>query len=467
MTTTVLEEGLGEESPWARSTESIQAHYSSIQLHRKCPQAWYFRYGLGLNKPEEGPAPYMHFGSWFGAMRAAESLSRGRRMGSLIQEPRRWKPVGRDEGPEFDMRTVEPKDVLAAAVAWWKERSDDEETVEAWHKALGQDLPNRLKGAFIRWRDEWAEEIKNERPLAVELFWKRNLPRPQIDASWDPVAADLPELNLIGFIDELYEDRERGIIVVRDIKTTSRMPTMSSLDDMLDSQLQLYAWGVTPKLQELGILPPRAISYDRALSTKPPLPKLNLNGTLSSTVKLFDKRTYQEWASTDTRPALDELPTLVAKWDDMAEDKQEAIKEIVQEMSPGRVYGKVGEFTAKGDPKWGIYQPDDEMAQRLSQPDWRAMFHQRTRTPVNSQVIKAHLRAAVDTTTDIWRTQARAEVTFETARNLSKDNCKFCDYVNICRGMIFGGADGEYDLREYGLKHKSGLHILERGEIRG
>ena len=456
----VLEEGLGEETLWSRSNERIQAHYSSIMLHRKCPQAWYFRYGLGLRKPETGPAPYLHFGSWFGAMRAAETLVRGRRMGSLIQEPRKWAPI--DGAPEFDMRTVTPAEVLQASVAWWKEQSQDEEVVAEWQSRLGEPLPQRLKGAFVRWRDEWAEEIKVERPLAIELFWKRNLPRPAVDASWDKVADQLPELYLIGFIDELYEDTQRGITVVRDIKTTSRMPTQSSLDDMLDSQLQLYAWGVTPDLQAKGLEIPRAISYDRILSTKPPTPKLNLNGTLSSTVRNFDLRTYREWAQKDTRPqSPEELLERCPKFEELDPDRQEAITSL----PAGQVYGKLGEFTAKGSPKFGTYQLEDEVLHRLQQPDWRSMFHQRTRTPVNQQVIKAHLRAAVDTVTDIWRTQARAEVTFETARNLSKNGCQYCDFVNLCRAQIFGGADGQFDLREYGLKHKSGLPILERGEV--
>jgi hypothetical protein len=396
-----------------------------MMLHRKCPAAWYFRYGLGLGKPVSGPAPYLHYGSWFGAMRTAEALVRGRATGTLIQKPRKFTPV--DGGPEFDMKTVTPKDVLIAAVEWWKVVSQDPLAVEEWVKTLGEDLPNRLKGGFLRWRDEYGEASKSEEVLAVEMFWKRTLPRPAADQSWDTGAGDLPEIVLIGFIDELYRDTQRnGMVVVRDNKTTSRMPTMSSLDDMLDSQLQLYAWGITPALHSMEILPPRAISYDRASSVKPTSPKLNQNGTLSASNKLFDLRTYREW---------------VAAGQDY----------------PGR---------AKDGSGAGTYVEEPEVVAKLSTPTWRAQWHQRTLTPINRQVIQAHLRAAVDTTTDIWRTMQRTSVTFEPPRNISKGNCQWCDYVGLCRDAMFSGADGVFDLREHGLVHKSGLPILERGELR-
>lgn len=453
-----------QSTEWTRNQETVQAHYSSIMLHRKCPQAWYFRYGLNLKRPVSGPAPYLHYGSWFGAMRTAEALVRGRKIGSLIEKPRTFSPV--DDGPTFDMKTLTPKDVLEAAAAWWKVQAQDEEVVAEWQKALGQDLPNRLKGGFLRWRDEWGDEVKKERPLALEMFWKRSLPRPALDADWDANIGELPDLRLIGFIDELYEDIERGMIVVRDNKTTSRMPTQSSLDDMLDSQLQLYPWGVTPKLHRLGLNPPRAISYDRAYSVKPTSPKLNLNGSISAATKLYDVRTYKEWANTDTRPStfeeLQELATTNAKksWDDFTEDQVEAMTNL----PAGRLFGKIGTFTVSGAPKFGIYHEDPEMVQKLSAPDWRAQYHQRTLTPVNRQVQNAHLRAAVDTVTDIWRTQARAEVTFEAARNLSKEGCKWCNFLPLCRAQMFGGPDGQYDLREYGLRHKDG-EILEHGSV--
>lgn len=406
-----------DEETWNAQAERVQSHYSSIMLHRKCPQAWYFRYGLGLGQPETaGPKPYMHHGIWFGAMRSAEALERGRKMGSLVGKPGKLVVMRKTPTtPEisFDEETVTPKDILQACVDWWKLEATDELYVEEWLKTVGEPAPLRLKNQFVRWRDEYGEAAKNEEPLGVEIFWKRTLPRPKSDAEWHtPDGKPLPDMVLIGFIDELYRDVERDILVVRDNKTQSRMATQTSIDDMLDSQLQFYAWGVTPKLHMLGLPRVRAVAYDRAMSVAPPKPKLNQNGTLSATVKNFDLRTYREWVAAG------------------------------QEY-PGR---------AKDGSGKGIYALDPEIVKNLSDPAWRAMFHQRTLTPINEKIVQAHLRAAVDTVTDAWRTMQRTAVTYEAARNLSKDNCRWCDYVSLCRAMMFGGPEGQYDLREHGLR---------------
>jgi hypothetical protein len=372
----------------------------------------------------------MDYGTWFGAMCSAEALERGRRIGSLISKPGKLVVMRKSQFREeisFDEATVTPKEVLEACVAWWKREATDDLYVEEWTKALGEPAPHRLKNGFVRWRDEWGEASKNEAPLGVEVFWKRVLPRPAEDAEWHTrEGKPLPDMVLIGFIDELYLDVDRDIIVVRDRKTTSRMPTQSALDDMLDSQLQLYAWGVTPKLFELGLKRPRAVAYDRALSVAPPKPVLNLNGTLSAKTKLYDIRTYREW---------------VAAGQDY----------------PGR---------KKDGSDAGTYVIDPEVVKNLTDPAWRAMFHQRTLTPVNEKIVQAHLRAAVDTVTDAWRTMQRTAVTFEAARNLGKDNCRWCDYVSLCRAMMFGGPDGQYDLREHALVGPDrALPILEQGKF--
>jgi hypothetical protein len=419
-----------------------------------------------LGRPLLGPAPELHFGSWFGTLRTAEALSRGRRLDSLIAPPKRYQPIERGKGqPWFDQATMTPQEVVDAAKDWW--RNQTAETVQAWIDKLGEPLPQRLVGAYVRWRDEHAAAIKKERPLAVELFWKRELPRPAGDARWEGLdLSKMPKLELLGFIDEVYFDPEKGLVVVRDNKTSKQLSAMTSADDMMDSQLSLYAWGAEPILLELGAPgPPRAMSFDRVRSVKPSTPKLNLNGSLSATVTVFDKRTYIDWANENTVP--DDLirhyeETTKKVWDDLDPDKQEAI--LALQSTPGRVFGKIGEFTARGVPKFGIYQPDQELVDRISTPVHRAIFHQRTLTPISRHMIEAHLRAAVDSATDIWRTKKRAEVTLGGARNLSTANCRWCDFAGLCRARMFGGNDGTYDIREFNLRSKEGV-ILHRGVI--
>lgn len=444
-----------EDLEWQQEGERVRAHYSSLTLHRKCPQAWYYRYDVGLRGDrEQVAAPERDFGSWWGALRAAEALERGRSLGSLRGKPKKFRSV--DDIDKFDAATVTVRHVAEAASAWWEKQSF--EAKEEWATRLGDELPSLLSGKFERWLDEYAEDRKYERPIAVELFWDRVLPKPEGDRRWDNEAGQL-ELYLLGFIDEVYEDTQRGLIVARDSKTSKGLANASAVQDMMDSQLHLYAWGATPTLAAMGVDPIRAVGYDRMLSKKPATPQLTLTGTLSKAVTNFDLKTYLDWATEDTRPLTREALDVV-----LPPEKREKLtdeqKQMIRELPAGRVYGKLGEFMAtgakKGAPKFGIYQPEEAMIEKLSQKSWRHMFFQRTTVPLSSNIVRAHLRSAVDTATDIWRTQNRAAQIGEAARNFSKDNCTWCDFASLCRAQVMGGPDGEYELAEHSLKQVDG-----------
>jgi hypothetical protein len=406
---------------WVPAPDKIKAHYSSLTLHRKCPQAWQYRYEVGLRQPITGPAPELHFGSWWGFLVGVDALQRGRKHESLVVPPRKLRPV--DDGPEFDQATVTTRDVMEAAVAWWKSR--DELTKAMWIERMGDSLPVRLRDTYVRWRDEWAEDRANERPLGLEVFWKRALPKPTNDALWEEgPAADfggrVPTFELIGYIDQIYYDAEKDMVVVRDDKSHKQLAQQTSLDDFMDSQLPLYAWGVQPYLDSLGVGKVRATAYDRVKSIKPAQPVLTKSGSLSKTSSNWDERTYLEWAA---GPDGNGVP-----YDGLKKDGSGA----------------------------GIYTAEDDVLERIRAVSHRRQFFQRTTTPISPNIVRAHLRSALDTASDIARTRNRAGVTGEAARNLSKDNCRFCDYKGLCLAQMVGGADGDYDLREYGLVSKDG-----------
>src|SRR5699024_1809061 len=258
----------------------------SLNLHRKCPQAWLYRYEMGLRE-EPSVSPYRDFGSWWSALRAAESLERGRKLDSLVARPSKMGPV--DNWEKFDQRKVMVDDVLESSHRWWKSKSAEER--EEFIEKMGEPLPERLHGAFVRWMDEWADERKHEKPLGLEVFWERDLPRPAADAEWDHLEGS-PRIKMIGFIDELCYREDRGITVVRDNKTHKTLGQRSTADDLMDSQLSLYAWGITPSLRKWGVPPVRAIAYDRTRSVAPTLPRLNKSGTLSKSVTMYDVMTY-------------------------------------------------------------------------------------------------------------------------------------------------------------------------------
>lgn len=443
--------GLEKGDDYIREGEEVTAHYSAITLHRKCPEAWYYRYGLGLRQPDDGEAkPELHFGSWWGALRAADVYERGRALGSLLDIARPFKAVDfQHDGspaPRFDPTTVTKRDVLEAALFWWK--GMPEEHQEVWLERLGKPLVPHLRYTFQQWREMWAEQIKNERPLGAEVFWKREIPRPAGDHRWNGNdLEEMPKMILLGYIDELYQDTARDLIVVRDHKSSKSLGVNTVIDDMMDSQLELYAWGVAPILQKAGLPAVKAVAYDRTRSVAPKPPSLTTAGKLASrlgepSISGSDLRTYLEWAA---GPDGEGRPWRGAAYPRNAEEKKDL-------SLPTRY--KEG----------GVYTAEDAIVEKLSTPAAQSIWFQRKLTPVNMNVVRSHLRAAVDTSTDIWRTEKRATVTGGGARNLSKSNCQWCDYQNICRARMMGGEMGTYDLSEFNLVSKHG-DVLAEGRL--
>jgi hypothetical protein len=448
----MADEQPGREDFYDHDGEKVQAHYSSLTLHRKCPQAWLYRYGLGIRqKPDGQPMPYLHAGSWWGALRAADIFERGRALDSILWElVRPFKGVDTmgdgSAAPKFDPKTVTRKDVLRAAQLWWK--SLVQEHRDEFVEKIGKELVPHLIYTFQQWRDRYAEEIKYERPLGAEVFWKRELPRPEADAMFNVGEGEMPRIFLLGYIDELYYDSAREMFVVRDHKFNSSLGINTAFDDMMDSQLQLYAWGINSKLHSLGIPPVRAVAYDRARSVAPKPPSLTTAGKLASrlgepSVNSSDLRTYLEWAG--------------------GEDG---------EGRPWRGAAYPRNAAEKADPnlptrykEGGIYKPEDAIIEKLSSAGQVAQWFQRKLMPLNSHIVDAHLRSAIDSATDIWRTERRAEVTAEAGRNLTKSGCRFCDYQLLCQAQLRGGARGVYDLPEFGLLGKGKAEVLADGKI--
>lgn len=427
-----------------------RSSYSAITLHRKCPQAWLYRYGMRLERAKDTPSPYLTIGRWWGLLRAVESLERGRKHDSLKFVPDTLDDA--DEKFSVDPKTVVTDEIFALSENRWKGMTADEK--EAFESALGADLPARLHGMFTTWSAENSERFDREHPLGVEVFWKRELPRPESDLAWNLLAdpESVPKMHLIGYIDELIYDRQREMVVVLDNKANKELSNANSaLDDLMDSQLQLYAWGITPKLKREGLPAPRAIGFDRTRTVAPKTPLITASGSLSKSVTAYDLKTYLEWSEDDTRPSESELAGITEL---LPDDQRAKTLEILSE--PGRVWGKVGEFfvsgAKKGQPKFGLYEVDEKVVEHLRTPVERHRWSRRTQDPVNRRMVETHLRAAVDTAQDIYMTQKRGEATGEAGRNLDRRGCTWCDFQDLCRAQIVGGPRGEYDIESYGLR---------------
>lgn len=438
------------------SGDKPQTSYSGITLHRKCPQAWLYRYGMRLEQLEDSPTPYLTIGRWWSLLQAVEALERGRNAESLIFVPNNLDD--KQEGYSLDPRSSKVSDVLIAAQDRWSKMVSAER--EEFISLLGAPLPDRLADMFQLWHIANPDRFDRERPLGAEVFWKRTLPKPTKDAAWSLLAnpSAVPDMNLIGYIDELYFDRQRKMVVIKDGKAQKDINRGNgAMDDLMDSQLQLYAWGITPKLKRAGLDAPRAVSFDRITSVAPKEPQLTLTGGLSKGVTAYDLSTYRRWANEDTRPSAEELESLRLAAEESGKPYSEEQLEAMH-LPPGRFWGKLGEFYAsgakKGQPKFGIYEPDPAVIERLQGPGEQARWSTRSIDPINKRVIEAHLRAAVDTALDIYQTQQRAEQVGHAARNLDRRGCSWCDFADICRAQLMGGSVGEYDLELYGLRKK-------------
>jgi hypothetical protein len=353
-------------------------------------------------------------GSWWHMLLAADSLDRGRTLGSLQKLPKNLKAV--DDAPTLDPETAKPGEVFAVAADWWRQQTPFVQ--DTWQNRLGGSLPELLDSMFLRWYATWYEsDIKYERPLAVELGWGRDLPSMR--------GNEEPNARLVGYVDEVYLDTRRNVIVCRDHKAHKSLGIMTTADDMMDSQLQFYAWGASPEITSWGLGKVAATAYDRIKTVAPKPPRITTAGRLAvydgqPSVNGCDLLTYTEWAK---GPDGDGVPYLGRK-------------------------PKDGEASIAGR-----YQAEPAVLEKLASPASVSAWFQRTLTPLNGNLIKVHLRAAVDSSVDLALSRRRSEESGEAARNLTQA-CRWCDFVKLCRAEMVGGPGGEYELADMNLRQR-------------
>jgi hypothetical protein len=293
--------------------------HSALELHRKCPQAWQYRYLRGLTEIEGEKDVHLELGTWWHALRALDAVNRGQELGTLKSAPKviqtpdgapdlirsssgtGWAYVRKDQ---TDERVESLADFMELIKVWWKTLKGDIQ--EAWTEKLGVHPALHLHRMDLRFWNRWGEDIAAEEPIAVELKFRRQLP------GVDTV--------LGGYIDEIYRDNRRGLIVARDVKTANSIVAEQAVID------------------------------------------------------------------------------------------------------------------------------------KLSLPAMRDVWTQRSRTPLNRNIVRAHLQAAIDTQRAAEQTSARVAASGEAARNLSRMGCKWCSFQHLCRAEMIGGPNNDFLPEEYGLR---------------
>lgn len=404
--------------------------YSALTKHRQCPQAWTYRYLRGLEQDSNALRVEADFGSWWHALRAAEAIERGLTLSTLRFAPPEittstsgpvFHRCGSFENETFNGRysvngepgaPITTSLVIDAAIGEWQSFSP--EVREIWLSKLGGTLPDRLAYVDKTWRERYADDLANEAPIAVELKFSKALPG--------------TSAALTGYLDLVYLDFKRNLVVVRDLKTSKKLDAAESADDLMDSQLHLYAWGANDLVK--GWMDGRgigAVSYDRARSIAPKAPQITVSGTLSKSVTDYDLHTYLAWLTEN------------------ASDGGVAWGEPETYYVSGAKAGKA---------KFGVYRAEDSVIARLTAPAQEAVWFQRTLVPLNMNVVRAHVRAVIDTAEDAQRTVERFARTGEAARNLSRKGCAWCFARELCRAELMGGIGGDYPLADFGLKER-------------
>lgn len=353
---------------------TIAVSPSSLGTYRACPKKFEFSSLRRLRPAGMAPLITRELGSWWHAVRAADAIARSRKQETAPLYLPETISTG-DMGPELPVtETTCASDVLLAAQRFWDAMPFEQQ--ERWVEKTGAPLPEHLAEMDRRWEAAWGADHENEEVIAVEVQFE--------------VPIGDTGVVLRGRVDEVYRDKRLGLIVVRDHKSNGTIASTESLDDLLDSQLHLYAWGVSVHLGvNVG-----AVGYDRARSKPAAQPAVTKAGKLSASVTDYDVHAYL--AFTD-----EPVPF------------------------PG---------LKKDGSGAGFYERDEKVVEKLQTPGERDKWNRRTLDPVNPRMIRGHLQEAVATAEG----QAEAKRRFDDPargpipRNLSRNGCKGCDYVMLC-----------------------------------
>jgi len=392
----------------------LRVSYSSATRFRSCPRAWQFSAIEKLGPLESDPSLIdRDAGTWWHALRAADSIERGRDLGSLKFAPEQIQtPAG-----NISTDGISPETILQSCQRW-EETSLTADRKEVWIDRFQFGFTAHLLSLDARYRARWDDERANERPLAVELPFTRRLS---------------DEVELVGFVDEVFFDESKNLTVARDLKTHRTLKDRYAENDLMDSQNHLYAWAIAHTIAKWGYTL-NATGYDRVRMNPPKQPQLTKTGTLAKSVTDFDASTYEAF------------------------------------VGEGISWGDEGDFfktgARAGEAKFGIYRLESKVLENLRTPDALSQWHQRTLAPLNRNVIRAHVHSLTSTADRMLTTRTALEAgEAEAPRNLTRLGCSWCDFQKLCRAMIFGGPDGDYPLEDFGLQKRDKRTQLESRKV--
>ena len=384
----------------------VKLSQSVLSKYRECPQKGYYEVERRLQRrPSQIYPVALTIGSWWHALRAADALARGRRLGTLVEGGVPEEITTTNGGPKFP-NTASVADIIRGASRFMETLTQMERA--SWDDQRSETLPQTLLRMEKGYRRRWSSTFDNDRPLAVEIPFSREI-----------VTMDGTTYVLEGIADELYWDERLHMVVLKDHKAQAELKASTSGTDLMLSQLQVYQWGLDPVVESWGLGPIRAVSYDRARTAVPATPKITVNGTLAKTPSDFDLDTYLSF------------------------------------VGEGVSWGTEGEYVRSGKnagkPKFGVYEVDQRVVQDLSTPEAQARWFDRTLTPVNRHVVDTHVVSAVLTAQQIEASREMVKQRGHTIRNFGR-HCEFCPMAEICRAEMSGGPRAFFDPEDFNLR---------------
>lgn len=370
--------------------------YSQLSVLQDCERKWALRYKEGLQ--QAGPTPWalLRGRAWHAVM-AAEAIFHGNVIGTLLQGPALLEVI--DDLPievHPQLRATE----ICAHIAEW-ERGLESDYRDAMVEEYGGLLSDRIWELWTRFSEGRTKDELFGQPLLVEFPWERQMPN---------------GLSLRGITDLVYHDPTTDNIVVRDWKLhQSWLTTPPAIEDLVNSQLHLNAWGIAEALRQLapnghsripGLtgLVPDSVEYARARFKKPATPVLT-KATAKNPPRLaksttdYDAYTYREFCA-----------------------------------SP--------EAVSAG------YQMDEAYYADLTEQ--RERWFRISRKPLLYNVYSQHVLSAQEQA-------ARAEtVTTENSIPVYGSHCGRCEFSSLCRSDLIGGREpyDEINALDYGLKRR-------------
>lgn len=388
--------------------DTVFASVSQHDKHRRCPQQWAFSYLDRLEK-DYGDQPPLQLwaGTAWHAMRAADEIAKGTRLGSLKYCPDKLQlPGGEVEVGTSDDDRIHIFNTVVHELEMWEETWLAEDIQSLIAEKFGKTLVERLLDAQSAYEHLYGEVDAHRIPLGIEVPYSIQL--------FDNTEEDGNEYWMRGLVDSVYYDREKSVTVVRDYKTTLRTLDNYTVGDIgLRSQLHVYAWAISNMVDDWDIAIPSVVEYDYTRLAAPTTPQLTQTGTLKKNVTDFDYLTYVEWAAKG-------------------------------HPYPGRKKDGSGA---------GVYTIEEKVAQQLDSPAHWAKYLKRDTEIVSHALVQAHLESCVHTTQDMLRSKALHSDRGHAARNFGSA-CNSCDFSQLCLTQLRGGVAGDYPLEEMGLRKK-------------